>query len=155
VRKKIAATVLEWAETHRDDPDVQAIRASMPSTPSTPSTPATPAKVQIHDGELPAAVVKAFVMSLVGQDTELCEAVQRKAELLQNELLGDTATPVERLLVERVVSYWLQVQQAELQYAQLPADAYDDVEVCLRRLGAANRCFLAALRSLAQVRKNA
>jgi hypothetical protein len=111
-------------------------------------------EVLILSGELSAAVVKAFATSLVGQDPRLCEAIRRKADLLREELLGDTITPAERLLVDRVVSCWLQLQGAELRCAQLPADTdYDDVEICLRRMDAANRRFLATIRMLAQVRK--
>ena len=46
------------------------------------------------------------------------EALPSKLELLRDELTGKNPTPIERLLVERVLACWLQVQVADIRDAQ-------------------------------------
>jgi hypothetical protein len=79
--------------------------------------------------------------------------VIRKLELLRAELLGDNPTPVERILVERVVACWLQVQAAELRAAQSTDTYLKQLDFQQRRMDATNRRFLAAVKTLALVRK--
>ncbi len=88
------------------------------------------------------------------QDIGFQEAVRRKLELLRADLLGPDPTPVERLLVERVAACWLQVQDAELRYAQGQGSlSIRQADYHQRRMDAANRRYLAALKALAVVRK--
>src|SRR5262245_26108639 len=79
----------------------------------------------------------------------------RKLELLRAELAGPSPSPVERLLVERAVACWLQVQDADVRYAQAqpkgPSPAHNDF--LQRRMDRAHRRYLSALRTLATVRK--
>src|SRR5262245_53031389 len=79
----------------------------------------------------------------------------RKLELLRAELAGPSPSPVERLLVERAVACWLQVQDADVRYAQAqpggPSTAHN--EFLQRRMDRAHRRYLSALRTLALVRK--
>jgi hypothetical protein len=44
------------------------------------------------------------------------ETLCRNLELLRAALAGPNPTPIERLLVQRVVACWLQVQNASLRY---------------------------------------
>jgi hypothetical protein len=53
-----------------------------------------------------------------GDDLAFKEALARKMQLLRAELAGPSSTALERLLVERVVACWLQVQDADIRYAQ-------------------------------------
>jgi hypothetical protein len=113
-----------------------------------------PECVRVFGGELAESVEGSFLRALAKDDVGFQQAARRKMELLRAELLGPGATPVEQLLVERVVACWLQVQDAELRYAQgqdklniRQADYYQ------RRIDAANRRYLAALKTLALVRK--
>jgi hypothetical protein len=69
------------------------------------------------------------------------------------ELLGDNPTPVERVLVERVLACWLQVQDAELRTAQEPNAYIKLADFHQRRMDATNRRFLVAVKTLALVRK--
>jgi hypothetical protein len=57
----------------------------------------------------------AFVKPLCGDDLGVREAIYAKLDSLPAELLGANPTPVERLLAERVVACWLQVQDADVQ----------------------------------------
>jgi hypothetical protein len=113
-----------------------------------------PAAVRMFGGELAEEVIGSFTRSLAGENIGAREAVGKKIELLRAELLGENPTPVERLLVERVVACWLQVQDAELRAAQGQNDAtYRQRDFYQRRMDATNRRFLAAVRTLALVRK--
>jgi hypothetical protein len=92
---------------------------------------------------------------LAGDDLARREAILRKLELLRAELAGPGPSPVERLLVERAVACWLQVQDADVRYAQVqpkgPSPAHN--EFLERRMDRAHRRYLSALRTLATVRK--
>ena len=82
------------------------------------------------------------------------EAIARKLELLRAELAGPALTPVEWLLVERAVACWLQVQDADLRYAQHQATlSVRQLDLYQRRIDAAHRQYLSALKALATVRK--
>ena len=73
---------------------------------------------------------------------------------MRAELLGDNPTPVERLLVERVVACWVQVQEAELRFARGQGDlTIRQSDFLQRRMDSTHRRYLAALKALALVRK--
>jgi len=77
------------------------------------------------------------------------EALRRKLDQLRRELEGPEPTPLERLLVERVLLCWLQVHQADVWGAANAGPA----ESAQRAQGHAQARYLAALRSLVTVRK--
>lgn len=112
-----------------------------------------PEAVGLLGGDLAEQVILSFTKSMGGKNIGFREAVQRKLELLRAELAGDNPTPVERLLVERVVACWLQVQDAELRSAQHNDPTIKQADFHQRRLDATNRRFLAAVKALALVRK--
>jgi hypothetical protein len=98
-------------------------------------------------------VVSSYVSAMAGKDVGFREAVRRKLELLRADLLGENPTPVERLLAERVAACWLQVQDAELRAAQARDATLRQAEFHQKRMDAANRRLLAAVKTLALVRK--
>ncbi len=113
-----------------------------------------PAAVRMFGGDLAHEVNASFVKAMAGDNVGFREAALKKLELLRAELLGDGPTPVERVLVERVVACWLQVQDAELRAAQGQKDAtFKLLDFHQRRMDATNRRFLAAVRTFALVRK--
>jgi hypothetical protein len=113
----------------------------------------SPGAVGTFGGDLAELVVWSFTKSLVGKDVAFREAVIRKLELLRAELLGANPTPVERILVERVLACWLQVQAAELRAAQSTDTYLKQLDFQQRRMDATNRRFLSAVKTLALVRK--
>ena len=95
---------------------------------------------------------------LIGTTNQfIVEGVERKAEEQRQELLGDAPTPLERLLVERVVLCSLQVHYLEAIYArQLGQSGGMSWAADLghqRRQDRAHRRYLSAIRTLAQVRR--
>jgi hypothetical protein len=112
-----------------------------------------PAKVDQLGGDLARQAEVSMVKAAAGTNLMFQEALMRKLELLRAELAGPNPTPVERLLVERVVACWLQVQDADIRYAQgkdlgLKWGAYSQ-----DRMDRAHRRYLSALKALALVRK--
>lgn len=114
----------------------------------------SPFGIDLFGGDLARLARDSFVDALAGGDIGLKEAVGAKMTQLRDELLGPSPAPVERLLVERVVACWLQVHDAEARFAQnqgklglRQADHYQ------RRIDAAHRRYLAAVKTLAVVRK--
>ncbi len=105
-------------------------------------------------GDLAAAAETAVVDLWSADSTLKKEGLRRRLAALRAELAGPEASPLERLLAERVVACWLHSYHADLTYARavkdLPASA---VEPYQRRQDRAARQYLKALRSLAEVRR--
>src|SRR5262249_20583590 len=83
----------------------------------------------------------------------LHESARRKAEQLRAELAGPEPSPLERLLIERVVSCWLQVNYADAAYAQIKGNAPGQHAAALRRQNSAQHRYLQSVRALVTVRR--
>jgi len=113
-------------------------------------------KVAEQLGDFAGIVRKAIVTAITGDQLAMREAITWKLGALRTELAQPSDGPLERLLVERVTLTWLQVHQAEGLYAQKFgelgiewSDAYQ------RRIDRAQRRYLQAIRTLAQLRRMA
>ncbi len=96
----------------------------------------------------------ALVEMAAGKSEIVQEAVFRRARELRRELLGASPTPLERLVVGRIIVGWLQVHHADALYARTSGSATLSQSDCLRRrLEGAQRRYLAAIRALAVVRR--
>ena len=105
-------------------------------------------------GDLAAQAEKALVKVTAGENLLVQEAVERAMESLRSELAGPNPTPLDRLLVDRVVACWLQVHYADAVYAQGMKDlTFNQGDYYQRRQDRAHRRYLSAIRSLAQVRR--
>jgi hypothetical protein len=105
-------------------------------------------------GNLAQQAERSFVQTAAGKDLAFQEGLTRKLELLRAELSGPNPTPIERLLVERVVACWLQVQDADIRYAQGQRDCtIRQAEYYQNRMDRAHKRYLSALKTLAVVRK--
>ena len=104
-------------------------------------------------GDLGRQSQAAWLQLIAGRNLLLLESTRRRAEQLRGELAGPGASPVERLLVERVIACWLQTNYADAAYAQLKGNAPGQHTVALRRQGAAQQRYLQAMRALVTIRK--
>jgi hypothetical protein len=106
-------------------------------------------------GDLAAQAQAAWLDLLSGPDMLLQESVERKLAALRADLAGPEPSPLERLLVERVVACWLQTMYADALYAQArePQATPSVLRELMRRQESAQRRYLAAIRQLAVVRK--
>jgi hypothetical protein len=113
-----------------------------------------PRNMPLFGGDLAETAIHSFIRALSESDIGFAAAVQKKLDLMRAELSGPNPTPVERILVERIVACWLQVQDADLRAAQGQKDAtLRWADFHQRRMDAANKRFLAAVKTLATVRK--
>jgi hypothetical protein len=82
------------------------------------------------------------------------EVYERKLTAMAQELAGPTPSPLERLLVERIVLCWLHLYYAEAIYVQNMQDlTLRQAEFHQQRITKAHNRYLSAIRTLAQVRR--
>ena len=112
-----------------------------------------PANIDAFGGNLARYAQGLLVGALSGEDLSVREAIHAKLAAMKKELLGENPTPVERLLVERVVACWLSVQDAEIRTASQREMTLKQGDFHQRRLDATHKRYLAALKALALVRK--
>ncbi|MDA1052704.1 MAG: hypothetical protein O3C40_19795 [Planctomycetota bacterium] len=109
---------------------------------------------EVLGADLDRTVEYSISKSLGGEDNlAFREAIKRKLAALREELEGPTPSPTERLLVDRVVACWFQVQEADLRYAQAGDCSLAQADYHLRRQDRAHRRFLTGMKTLATVRK--
>ena len=83
------------------------------------------------------------------------ELLRQQLAAMREEIAGENPSPLERLLAERIVATWLQIQLFEGLYA---ANMYNSISINQgnyqqKRLDRAYRNHLSAIRTLAQIRK--
>jgi hypothetical protein len=97
---------------------------------------------------------RAVIKRVSGADPIIEEALPIKLKAMRDELSGQSPSPLERLLAERIVACWLQLQYAEIVYAQnLGKLSIPQSEYHQRRLDKLHRRYLSSIKSLAQIRK--
>src|SRR4051794_16064316 len=69
-------------------------------------------------GDLALHARQAWIGLIAGTDLALRESIARRVDELGRELAGVRPSPMERLLVERIVANWLQLEHAEIAAAQ-------------------------------------
>jgi hypothetical protein len=105
-------------------------------------------------GNLAKHAERAFVNMQAGKDLGFREGLLRKLELLRSELASPSPTPLEQLLVARVVSCWLQVHDADMRYAQnWPNLSLAQAKFYEQRMDRTHKRYLSAIKTLALVRK--
>jgi hypothetical protein len=107
-------------------------------------------------GDLARVAEDAWVELVAGPNLLLNESLRRKVAELKSEVLsGQSASPLERLLVERVGAGWLQTTYADAAAAQAREKPLGlaQLEQQQPRQERAQKGYLAAIRTLATVRK--
>ena len=119
------------------------------------STPEMIARVS----DLAGSYRRVLAKSASGKNPLLQEVLQERMRLMEEKVAGDKPTALEELLAERVVSCWLMVEVMEtLTAAQLRRDNQKRVTAShilqmMKLQESANRRYLAAIKTLAQVQK--
>ena len=106
-------------------------------------------------GDLAAQAQEAWLQLLAGTDYLLAEAVRLKLAALRQELSVEGASPLEKLLIERVIACWLQTCYSDSVYAQAkgPSSTPSVRQELMKRQDSSQRRYLAAIKQLALVRK--
>ena len=102
-------------------------------------------------GDLAAQAQEAWLQLLAGTDYLLAESVRLKLGALRQELSAEGASPLEKLLIERVVACWLQTCYSDSVYAQAkgPASTPSVRQELMKRQDSSQRRYLAAIKQLA------
>ena len=102
-------------------------------------------------------LAEGLFVQKMSRDEDLAskEAMRRQLARMREEVAGENPSPLERLLVERVVATWLQVQLFEGIYASsmFKGMILAQADYHQRRIDKAHRRHLSAIKSLAQIRK--
>jgi hypothetical protein len=104
-------------------------------------------------GDIAIVAKESWIDLIAGHDLALKELLGRRAEKLRDDLAGPDPTPIERLLVDRIIACWLQVHHADAVVAQSPDMSPRQAEFARRRQDSAHRRYLTAIGALATIRK--
>lgn len=97
---------------------------------------------------------QSMIRNYAGEDLLVKEAMPRTLKLMREELAGPDPSPLEQLLVERVVATWFQLQYFEsLYHQQLQGMEIVQSDYHQRRIDRAHKRHLSAVKTLAQIRK--
>ena len=106
-----------------------------------------------HFGDLAMHAQEAWLRLIAGPDLVLREATARKAQELRDELGGAHPSAIERLLVDRTVLTWMQLNHAEVSASQAITGSIRMSDFWLKRQNAAHRRFIMSLAALTTVRR--
>jgi len=116
---------------------------------------ALPGMVDQMGGNLAARAQKALVDGMCGKRLADKEALLHKLASLRAELAGPSPTPLEQLVVERIVACWLQLHSLELSYGSQASMAMELATYYQKSMDRAQKRYLTAIKALAYVRRMA
>jgi hypothetical protein len=113
-----------------------------------------PEAIDYCGGDIARQAEASLISTAAGKDLAFKEAQARKLELLRAEVAGPNPTPLERLLAARVAACWLQLHYYEAIHAQQAGQlTMTQGEYHQRQIDSAHRRYLAAIKTLAVIRK--
>lgn len=104
-------------------------------------------------GDLGRQATRQLIVKAAGGDVVWESGLTAKVNLLHRELLGDSPTVLETLLVRRVLNGWIAVHALELELTVRPPTDARCREALDKSLSRAQRRYLEAIRELARVRR--
>jgi hypothetical protein len=110
-------------------------------------------EIWLQAGDIARHARESWISLITGQDLATKEVIARKADALRAELAGPDPTPLERLLVDRIVACWLQVHHADAMVAQAGDVSLRQADFARKRQNSAHRCYLTAIGALVSVRR--
>jgi hypothetical protein len=122
---------------------ISLLRESMEQCPSLIST---------FGGDMAKVATSSLIDAITGKRVSQKEAILQQLKSMQLELAGPAPSPTEKLLVDRVVVCWLQVQHAD-HVAQAGDVTLPVGDYLQRRQDRSHRRFLTAVKMLATVRR--
>jgi hypothetical protein len=104
-------------------------------------------------GDLGAQAEMAWVAMIAGKNLHLRECLVRKIAAMKDDLAAASASPLEQLVIGRVVVCWLQLQHADCLEAQAGGESIHLATFKMKRQQAAHRWYLGAIGALMAYRK--
>jgi hypothetical protein len=112
-----------------------------------------PGMPELCGGYLARRAQARLIRLFAGKNLLLAEAIPRKLESLRLELAGPNPAPLERLLVERIVSCWLHLHHLESVYGCGGDMTLSMATHYQRAIQRGQKNYLAAIKALAMIRK--
>ena len=107
----------------------------------------------ILHGNVAREALRTLVAKHAGKNPVVKEAVTRKLDEMRTELSGPAPSPLEKLLVERVLATWLHLHYLESQYAGRDSMPLTLATYYERSITSAQKRYVGAIKGLADVRK--
>jgi hypothetical protein len=104
-------------------------------------------------GNLAKHAENTLIRKFSGKDLAVGEGLRRKLDSLRTELSGRSPSPLERLLVERIVVCWLHLYHLEAIYAGKDSMSLELAMYYQKSIDRAHRRYLTAIKTLAVVRR--
>jgi hypothetical protein len=104
-------------------------------------------------GDVARRAEDCWLSRIAGKNLVHREAIERRLVELRAEIAGPAPSPLECLLVARIVVCWLTLHYYEHQRAATEGLTLEEANHYDRRLDRAQRRYLAAIKCLAQVRR--
>jgi hypothetical protein len=104
-------------------------------------------------GNMAKVAERSFIESISQNDLLASETLTVKLAAMRAELAGPQPSPIERLLVERVVACWFQVYAADAIVSATKQCTFAQGDYNQRCQDRSHRRYLSAIRTLATVRK--
>jgi hypothetical protein len=98
-------------------------------------------------------VQSILIRKYVGKDLVVSEALSRKLDMMRTELSGTNPSPLEKLLVERIVTCWLHLHLLEAMCHSRDNMSLDLGDYYQRNIQRAQKGYLSAIKALATIRK--
>jgi hypothetical protein len=114
-----------------------------------------PATVDLFGGDLAKQAQLKLIDKFTTTNLLFKATLTRKLELLRGELSGPCPTPLEKLLVDRVLTCWLHLHHLETIYGDKESMTLELGLYYQRCITSAQKRYLAAIKTLALVRKKA
>ncbi len=100
------------------------------------------------------SVERSIVREMAGGNLTVEEAAPRALKDMREGLAGENPSPLENLLVERIVVCWLQLQYFDVLYARsMKNSSAAQSEHHQKLIDRAHKRYLSAIKALAQIRK--
>jgi hypothetical protein len=103
--------------------------------------------------DLAGSIEQQLIEGIHPQDLLGQESVRRQVAVLRAELVGPEPSPLECLLVDRIIVNWLEVKKMDRFMAQFQETSFKQGEYYQRRHERAEKRFHQACKSLAQIRR--
>ena len=104
-------------------------------------------------GNLANHAENALIHKMATKDLAVSEGLRKRLEVMRCELAGPASPPLERLLVERIVTCWLHLYYLEMIYANLDSMSLDLAKHYQKCIDRAHHRYMSAIKTLATVRK--
>jgi hypothetical protein len=114
-----------------------------------------PAYVNALGGDLAKQAQLTLINKFSGKNLLYKESLTRKLDLMRDELAGKSPMPLESLLIDRIITCWLHLHHLEVIYAGKESMSLELGSYYQRSISSAQKRYLAAIKTLALVRKMA